>query len=139
MNIKQKKRLSWFGMFLGIALAAGGWVIGAKFETLQGLGLGMCYLGAPLAGGCIGFLYKARYQPEKLRRHEIEQKDERNQLVRGKAAYIALCVSLYMVMVLAITLINTAGYKTIGYILFGAGFLQLACFFIAKKVFEKRM
>ena len=149
MKMNAKKTLCWFGILAGILLVVGGLILSKKGGLTQGFGYAMPGMGIALAIICIRDLYIARRKPELLHQQEIEEKDERNQLVRGKAAYITFVISLYVLGMLGSALwvsgllgpdpIAMNGFILSGSVLLGLTAMQVVVFIVAIKVFAKKM
>ena len=139
LNLKTKTILSAIGLVAGIALVVCGYMLSKREGFVEILSSVMIFFGLVLAAGCIRFLYNAIFWAEKLRQEEIDEKDERNQLIRGKAAYIILWVSLGVQGSLGAILMGLDGYGKIANILMGASLLEAVCFIVAVAIIEKKM
>jgi len=87
---------------------------------------------------CGEYLHRAIFKPEKLRKEALEKNDERNQLVRGKAAYVA-CIVLQVILVALAIGFYIFDNIAAAYIVLGAMLVQVFCYRIAKKVIEKKI
>jgi len=97
------------------------------------LGLGGSILAFRLAVG----IY-LRWRPDKARQAEIEQNDERSQIVRGKAAQQSFLVSLLLLLALIIALLFM-GLRAAAMLAVAALLLHAAVFLAAAWYYERKM
>jgi len=112
-----KKILAGVGLVVGMPLWIGGLLVEWKgliwknadvpniislLSRLDYLDLILWCVGMYLTLFCGKFLYTAIFKPEKLRQAELENNDERNQIIRGKAAYPAFIVSMVIIALFSI-------------------------------------
>lgn len=95
-----------------------------------------------LFGGCAalgGYFVRRGRGGRKAKEFEVKQKDERNIAINGKAAYVAFCVVTIPFLIFSsyvhYVLENMAA-AFIGYGIVGVGWLT---YFIAYKIYEKKM
>ena len=97
-------------------------------------------------GGFIGFgtmalvlgIVQLLSKPETHKATEIEETDERNQAIRGKAAYatnmiMLVCLAVACILYMQIDQPNTA------FVFFGLLIVEMIAQFTAKKVYERKM
>ena len=79
-----------------------------------------------------------RWRPDKARQAEIEQNDERNQLIRGKAGQQSCLITLLLLLALIITLL-VMSLRTAAMLAIGALFLHAGTFLAAAWYYDKKM
>ncbi|MCL2495375.1 MAG: hypothetical protein FWE98_06950 [Oscillospiraceae bacterium] len=143
LTLLHKKILAGIGLVVGALLAVGGLIIILKerevSDVIYGLGLMMFLWSYALVLGCALYLYRAIFKAEELRKDELMKNDERNQLIRGKAAYTAYMVSMIMLGMLANIFILILDYSAAGFTIFGVMVTTNLCYGIAKRIMEKKM
>jgi|GEM_PF-3948863 len=133
----KKMKLSWVWIS-GIMIFA----IGVTLKNTVQKDLNLHMLSGFLAGllGSLSVvLVSMKKNPEKMKQYEIEEKDERNNLIRGKAAVTTWSVML-MVQV-AIALYFTLEYKlTLPAVLFfSTSALHMIVFFVSIAIYNKKL
>jgi len=97
-----------------------------------------CGLGAALLGGGAIYFYRAWRNPEKLKRLEVEQNDERSHMIRGKAGVVAFVVTTLLLAAMEITCF-LIGERTAAMLALGVMFAHLGCFWAVQAVLNKKL
>jgi len=117
LTLTHKKILAGIGLGACVALGVGGLVIIFHDidapDILSRLCPFMVSFGLFWAWSCGKYLYKAIFRADEFRKEELEKNDERNQLIRGKAAYITYIVSLVIIALLSIGIYVSTDNETI--------------------------
>lgn len=95
-----------------------------------------------VSGVCVGKgirLIRHGCNPKKERQEEIEEQYERNQLIRGKAAYIALWAINIPIVVFAIFVTYMLKNEIAGLLCYGIAVVGWAAYGIAKKVISSKI
>lgn len=94
-------------------------------------------VGACLVAG-IGLIQRGR-DPKADKQKKIEQHDERNQLIQGKAAYIAFCITDILIMFFGAYVFYILGNETAGLICYGIAAAAWIIYVIAYKVISRKV
>lgn len=93
-------------------------------------------------GGCLvaglGMIQRGR-NPKADKQKRIEQHDERNQLIQGKAAYIAFCVTDILILFFGAYVFHILENETAGLICYGIAAAAWIIYGIAYKLINRRM
>jgi len=141
LTLTHKKILAGLGLVAGIALLVG-YLITQFFdvpEVISKFDLAFMTCGGLLLGQYGKYFCTAIFKPEKLRQAELEKNDERNQYMRGKAAYITLIVSIVIVAIIAVGINIFSDDPGNASLLYVAILMQVLCYQMAKGQIEKKM
>lgn len=94
-------------------------------------------VGACLGAG-IGLIQRGR-DPKADKQKKIEQHDERNQLIQGKAAYIAFCVTDILILFFGAYVFHILENETAGLICYGIAAAAWIIYGIAYKLISRRV
>ncbi len=136
------KRRNWFPWICGVLLAGG---LLVQMAVLPGLAYAPYYralgivLNAVTAGSFAGLMTWViqRRNPEKKRQTERAERDERNRMIWGKAAYFTWQVTLFLLLAayLVLDILEcTPGMAAVLTVLF----LNLVIYLAATRFYEKR-
>lgn len=95
-----------------------------------------------IVGGClvagIGMIQRGR-DPKTDKQKRIEEHDERNQLIRGKAGYISLCVTDILILFFGAYVFHILENETAGFICYGIAAAAWIIYGIAYKVIGRKV
>ena len=94
-------------------------------------------VGACLVAG-IGLIQRGR-NPETDKQKRIEEHDERNQLIRGKAGYITLCVTDILILIFGAYVFHILDNETAGLICYGIAVAAWIIYGIAYKLISRKV
>lgn len=94
-------------------------------------------VGACLVAG-IGLIQRGR-DPKADKQKKIEQHDERNQLIQGKAAYIAFCITDILILFFGAYVFHILENETAGLICCGLAAAAWIIYGIAYKLISRRV
>jgi uncharacterized membrane protein len=97
-------------------------------------GLGTAFISI----GAYGFVMNARMTPEQKRQAEIDMKDERNQLINGKACKVACVVASVFFAVSAFVMV-AFGNRTAAYLCIGGMYVQILTMMIAQLYYKRKL
>lgn len=93
-------------------------------------------------GGCLvaglGLIQRGR-NPETDKQKRIEEHDERNQLIRGKAGYITLCVTDILILIFGAYVFHILDNETAGLICYGIAVAAWIIYGIAYKLISRKV
>ena len=121
-----------FLQFIAVSLLTSG---RPELRILSPISSGL--VGACFVGG-IG-LVKRGLDPKVDKQKRIEEQDERNQLIRGKAGYLALCVTDAMLLLFGACLIYILENETAGLVCYGIVVASMLVFTVAYRVLNKKL
>lgn len=131
--MNQHKKLHLAALISGILLSAAGFVINKEIitEILLTAGTVLIVFGA-------FELIRMKLKPDSVKREEVEEKDERNVQISGKAATFAFYVSEGIILLLFLFLTFTQEH-TLSTIVFWASFVPIISFVGARRYYNKKM
>lgn len=94
-------------------------------------------VGACLVAG-IGLIQRGR-DPKADKQKKIEQHDERNQLIQGKAAYIVFCITDILILFFGAYIFHILANETAGFICYGIAAAAWITYVIAYKVIGRKV
>jgi len=95
-------------------------------------------LGSSLLAFRLALAIYRRWRPDKARQMEIEQNDERSQLVRGKAGQQSFLATLLLLLALIIALL-LMGLRAAAMLAVAALFLHALIFLAAARYYDRKM
>lgn len=138
MNKNRKTALGVIIIIAGLAI-----VIGVSVLTLDRPGLRML---SPMACGLFGGslvwgvnMIERGINPKLAKEQDIEAKDERSIIIRGKAAYIAMLVMFILMFIFGGYVFHVLDNIAAGFMCYGIAFIGLLVFVISIKAIGKKM
>lgn len=140
-----KKSLKPYVFYLGIFIFAVGillkFIFPASDGALEQLPFVLTGFGAGIIGvGVAVMIMKKRTEkdPQKAKQYEINEKDERNILIREKACYAAWYVTLFVLAAVTMALF-VMGYNVAFCMVLGAFFIHIISMFVFIIYYSKNM
>lgn len=141
-RLSKSKSGAYFSLFIGVILTAFG-ILGALLEFTDSSNIVMLLgmftgIGAVFTGISIITLCRMRFAPEKLRKEEINLKDERNIQVTRASYAVSNAAASIMLGAMAFVLVYM-DYIVPALIAVGVLCVQMLVFLISYRVFNKKM
>ncbi|MCL2492496.1 MAG: hypothetical protein FWF33_00430 [Clostridiales bacterium] len=132
-------------LYVGIAVFAVGLLLTFIFSdasgTMSSVAAVLCGIGAGWIGAGVAFMIRGRRlkdDPERAKRLEIEEKDERNIHIREKAGYIMWFISLIMIAALMLTF-RILDDMLPFWLCMGVFWIHIICYFVLISVYKKKI
>lgn len=138
MKDEKKAAIGTIMIFAGIAQ-----LIAVGFLTLNRPELRILSpISSGIMGGCLGMgigLIRRGCNPQTDKQKRIEEHDERNRLIRGKAAYIAFYVTEILILFFGAYVFHILENEGAGLICYGIAAAAMLIYGIAYKLISKKM
>jgi len=133
INTKMLSILPVIGFFLIVVSFAAKFLGAPEHACCFVAGLGCAWVGL----GAVGAIMQ-RFNPEYVKKLEIQQKDERNTVIREKSGYIAFLVTLFTLAILAFVFLLLDSDLACALTLVAMA-MHVGSFFVAMLVYEKKL
>ena len=138
MNGKKKVTIGALIILVGIAqLIAVGFLTSNRPELRI-----LSPISSGIVGACLGAgieLIQRGRNPKIAKQKWVEEHDERNQLIQGKAAYITFCVTGILILFFAAYVFHILENETAGLICYGIAVVSWIIYGIAYKLIDKKI
>lgn len=136
---KKGKSFALFGEIFGtLCLGAGALLVLLDAEKLAHLAGLLCGLGGTLLVAGAAYHLRLKRNPEKARQMEVEQNDERNRMIRGRAALVAFVSTTVLLAAMEMICFFIGEHKA-AMLAIGVMYAHLACYWIAGLVLNKKL